>query len=236
MFLDSYHACAEGLVRISADQGSRFAKEVAGDFNPIHNPGAKRFVVPGDLLFSLVLARYGLSPRMSFSFTGMVGAGLGLQFPDTDAADFEITDTAAKVYLKVHRSGEAVHDMTLAEAFVRNYVAFSGQTFPNVLVPLMREHGVMINPDRPLVIYEGMGFDLQRLDMRESELVLTESILEVRGKRGDVRLGFEIRAGGESVGTGTKSLVLSGLRPFDEASVAGLVAQYSGSMRSHDVA
>ena len=65
MFLERYHATQNGLVLISATQASRFAKEVAGDFNPIHNPDARRFCVPGDLLFALLLSHFGLSRQLS---------------------------------------------------------------------------------------------------------------------------------------------------------------------------
>lgn len=228
MFLDKYHSIANGLVRISAEQGSRFAKEVADDFNPIHDPNGKRFCVPGDLLFSLVLARNGLSRRMAFGFTGMVSAGVDLCYPDTDAGEFEIRDTAERVYLKVRREGDVTRDPSLIEQFIRAYVAFSGHTFPHVLVPLMREKGVMINPDRPLVIYEGMSFDLDRLACHGPQLELSDSALTVNGKRGDVSLRFVIRSGGLAVGTGAKRLVLSGLRDYDEAEMHALVDQYAG--------
>ena len=67
MFLNDYFTESNDDIVISAQQASRFAKEVAGDFNPIHNLDAKRFCVPGDLLFSLVLAKYGLSQHMEFN-------------------------------------------------------------------------------------------------------------------------------------------------------------------------
>ncbi len=229
MYLDAFHDTQDGFTRITAQQGSRFAKEIAGDFNPIHNPGAKRFVVPGDLLFSLVLERYGLSECMAFSFTDMVGADTDLDFPDTDAPSFEIADATERVCLKVRREGRRTRDMSLLERFTLAYVSFSGQTFPHVLVPLMRAHDVMINPQRPLVIYESMSFDLEDLDIREPELELQNSSLMVNGKRGDVSLDFVIRAGGRAVGTGAKKLVLSGLRPYDDATMQALVDQYAES-------
>lgn len=235
MFLAPFHASANGLVTISAEQGSRFAKEVAGDFNPIHNPDAKRFVVPGDLLFSLVLDRCGLNRRMAFSFTGMVGAGVALHFPETDAPAFAVEDTTGKAYLNVEREGAVSREPGLVEGFTRAYVAFSGQTFPGVLVPLMREHGVMINPERPLVIYEGMSFDLKHLDFVAPQLELVDASLAVSGKRGDVSLRFSIRADGAQVGTGAKKLVLSGLREFDEDEMDALVDQYAGWKASFGV-
>lgn len=68
MFLDRFHTIQDGCVHISASQASQFAKEVAGDFNPIHDPDARRFCVPGDLLFAVVVSRFGLSRHMTFQF------------------------------------------------------------------------------------------------------------------------------------------------------------------------
>jgi len=61
MFLQKYYSGDDEKIHFSRQQASRFAKEVAGDFNPIHDQEAKRFCVPGDLLFALVLSKYGLS-------------------------------------------------------------------------------------------------------------------------------------------------------------------------------
>ena len=55
MQLDEYYSDGNGHIAISREQASDFAKGVAGDFNPIHDVDAKRFCVPGDLLFSLAL-------------------------------------------------------------------------------------------------------------------------------------------------------------------------------------
>lgn len=70
MFLKEFYAIQDGCVAISAAQASMFAKEVAHDFNPLHDEDAKRFCVPGDLLFSLVLEKYGLSRNMHSRFPG----------------------------------------------------------------------------------------------------------------------------------------------------------------------
>ena len=63
MFLDSFYNQNDSQLTISAEQGSRFAKAVSNDFNPIHDADSKRFCVPGDLLFAIALQRYGLSRR-----------------------------------------------------------------------------------------------------------------------------------------------------------------------------
>ncbi|MEO1880948.1 MAG: DUF3581 family protein, partial [Methylococcales bacterium] len=71
--LKEFYSGPDDCVAITAEQGSLFAKEVAGDFNPIHDVDSKRFCVPGDLLFAIVLEKYGLSKTMNFTFTGMLG-------------------------------------------------------------------------------------------------------------------------------------------------------------------
>lgn len=232
MFLDPYFTLDSDKVRISAAQGNAFAKDVAEDFNPIHDTANPRFCVPGDLLFAVVLARHGLSSRMDFHFTGMVGAdapiGVG-----TEGEDIVVRDGADKRCLSVTRGGQRTVDPVLIESLVRRYVAFSGHNFPHILVPLMQRHGVMINTDRPLVIYERMSFELARLDQPVDAVELTDSSLDVAGRRGDARLRFVLSAGGAPIGTGAKKLVLSGLRPLDQSALDGLVERYAGWARAH---
>ncbi|MBA1147993.1 DUF3581 domain-containing protein [Ectothiorhodospiraceae bacterium WFHF3C12] len=226
MFLDAYHQTDGETVQISAAQGSRFAKEVAGDYNPIHDADSRRFCVPGDLLFALVLARYGLSARMDFEFRGMLGGGVPVHFPAAPGPAFDIADDAGKVYLHVERDGERAHDPARIEAFVRRYVSFSGRNFPHYLLPLMAEHGVMFNPDRPLVIYDSMGFTLESAAVAEPGMSLTGSGLDVQGKRAEARLAFGIDDGGRPIGEGAKKLIVSGLRPYEEAAMDAFVAEF----------
>ncbi len=226
MFLKPYFKKENQSLSVTPIQASNFAKGVAQDFNPIHSVGAKRFCVPGDLLFSLVLGQYGLSQKMGFNFTGMVGAGVELQFPDEVAQKFEIRDDKDKLYLNVERHGDVSRCETQLESFIRSYVAFSGHNFTHVLVPMMQQHQMMINPKRPLVIYESMSFDLTTLDFEEVNLSLVEQDLIIDGKRGDVTLKFELHSGNTLVGTGVKTLVMSGLRPYDAEQVKAMVADY----------
>lgn len=229
MFLDQFHKADKHRVTIAAEQASRFAKEIADDFNPLHNADAKRFCVPGDLLFSLVLAKYGLSQKMCFLFKGMVGDGTPLNFKATDDAHFTLTDDKDKVYLEVEREGEQSHDQAMIEALTRNYVAFSGQNFPHTLQPLLAENGVMINQDRPMVIYERMSFELDRVDLKQPQMEAAKADFEVNGKRGTADLNFIIKDGGEVVGTGFKRLIVSGLKPYDETAAQALVQAYLDS-------
>lgn len=233
MFLQKFYSKNAGKHHITADQASHFAKDIAGDFNPLHDVDAKRFCVPGDLLFSIVLEKYGLSQKMSFTFSGMVGHGVHLNFPDTDAEQFDISDDNGKTYLHVYRSGTTIVDATLIETFIRNYVAFSGPNFPHVLVPLMEKHKVMINTERPLVIYESMSFELDQLDFTNPALEATETELDTKGKRGDARLHFRVKAGEKIVGHGLKKLVISGMREYDQEVIQAFVDNYLAHMEAY---
>jgi hypothetical protein len=233
MFLDDYYNNDEGTTRISPQQASDFAKKIAGDFNPIHDEDAKRFCVPGDLLFALVLNNYGLSQHMNFTFSGMVGDGVDLVFPEASNGSITISDSNGKDYLSIEREGETSTDPGLIQNLTRHYVEFSGQTFPHILVPLMAEHKVMLNPDRPLVIYESMTINIDRLDIKDPQLELTHSTLDVDGKRGRVCLEFCLKAGDEVVGSGKKNMVLSGLREFEQETIDQLVDNYSARKQAY---
>ncbi len=92
MFIENFYTEKNARILISKQQASNFAKQIADDFNPIHDPDNKSFCVPGDLLFSLILNKYGLSQKMSFTFSGMVGDNVPLHFPQADNDAFSITD------------------------------------------------------------------------------------------------------------------------------------------------
>lgn len=227
MHIDDYYTEHNGKISFSRQQASDFAKQVANDFNPIHDPDAKRFCVPGDLLFSVALAKIGLSQNMRVSFADMVTDGIGLNFPQASTGELDVTDDNGKTYLKLACRGKTTHDPQLIANLTRQYVEFSGETFPHILVPLWRQHQVMINPTRPLVIYESMAIDLDTLDFQSLSLEIAETRLDVQGKRGNVTLAFCLKSGDTQVGRGEKRMVLSGLRPFDEAAVDGVVDFYN---------
>jgi hypothetical protein len=226
MQLQDYYSSEGSKVRFSRQQASDFAKNVAGDFNPIHNPDAKRFCVPGDLLFAVALHRYGLSQKMRVTFSGMV-TDEAVIFPEVAEGKITISDDSGKQCLTIEREGETTHNPALINELTRNYVAFSGQTFPHILVPLMERTGVMINPERPLVIYESMVIDMERLDATAPTLALANSRLDVDGKRGCATLEFNLISEGKVIGHGAKSMVLSGLREFDATQVSALVNEYA---------
>ena len=57
MLIDRYFSEPNGNVCFTREQGSNFAKQIADDFNPLHDIDAKRFCIPGDLLFSIILSK-----------------------------------------------------------------------------------------------------------------------------------------------------------------------------------
>jgi len=223
--LSPYYQQHADYVSISREQGCRFAKLVADDFNPLHDKDAKKFCVPGDLLFSLVLNRYGISEKMEFTFAGMVDENSKLTFPE-GADEFAITD-GEKVMLKVKREGAVSQCPELTNSLIKNYVEFSGTTFPHVIIPLMGEQDVMINPARPMVIYESMLINLDRLDISAPELEFAEPDFEFTGKRGKITLRFNLLENGEKVGAGEKHMLVSGIRDYCQTTVDDLISFYN---------
>ena len=68
----SFATLTDQGMMFSQTQASEFAKGIAGDFNPIHDVGGKRFCVPGDLLFASLLNRYGVYQRIHVDLVALV--------------------------------------------------------------------------------------------------------------------------------------------------------------------
>ncbi|GGC70915.1 DUF3581 family protein [Marinobacter halophilus] len=226
MLLDRFYSVRDGRIFITELQASHFAKEVAGDFNPIHDPEARRFCVPGDLLFAIVVSRFGLSENMTFRFRHLLGAEVPLEFREGTDGTLSVCDQAGKVYLEVSRNGQRNLDEQIVEDFTRCYVAASGKNFPYTLKPLMESHGVMFNPDRPMVMYESMSLALGHLDNPQPELELNKAELEAAGKRGNVTLEYHLMSAGNVVGAVSKRLMLGGLREYCPDAMAGIVEEF----------
>ncbi|MDH3219659.1 MAG: DUF3581 domain-containing protein [Gammaproteobacteria bacterium] len=233
MDLEKYFNLEDSKLSFTKQQASDFAKSVAGDFNAIHDVDSTRFCVPGDLLFSVIIHHYGLRQTMGFSFSGMVGDDVTLILPEVNAREISIYDENDKKYLDVSSNGTQSHNQVLIDSLTKNYVEFSGHTFPHVLVPLMKENNVMINTERPLVIYDHMRISLDTLDIDSVELELSESIFRLYGKRGDVALNFNLCCSGEKVGKGQKKMVLSGLREYDQDKIDELILAYDERKRRY---
>lgn len=228
MFLESYCNNSDGKVSFTRQQASDFAKKIADDFNPLHDVDAKRFCVPGDLLFSVTLEKSGLFQEMKFTFSGMVSDGIELNFPEKITEKTVITDDNQKEYLSIEASGNNTNNKKTISALTKAYVGFSGHTFPHILVALMEKNKVMINPTRPMVMYESMTIHLDDLNFTEVSLVLDNSTLAIDGKRGVADLIFSLISSGKKVGHGKKHMLLSGLRPYEQSTIDGIVAEYNG--------
>ncbi|MFT6409116.1 MAG: hypothetical protein ACJAQ6_002541 [Arenicella sp.] len=231
-FLSNFYSVSDHKqASVSAEQGNNFAKHVADDFNPIHDTDSKRFCVPGDLLFAIALERYGLHQSMSFRFRELIKADTALSYPEFDqsSAEFDVTCDRSKPVLGIEFSGDSSNDSEKIEQLIRNYVVFSGQNFPHILVPLMQQHHVMINPARPLVIYQSMSLSFDSLEFDKLNIELSKTELEVVGKRGNAELHFDLNDGDRKIGTGLKRLVLSGLREYQQESIDSMCEQYYAS-------
>jgi len=226
MFIDQYYTAKNGKISFTREQGSNFAKHVADDFNPIHDLDSRRFCVPGDLLFAVIIARYGLSQHMEFQFTGMVDESSELILPEPEE-ELAFEDEAGKKYLSARRSGDNSRDVTLIDNLTHAYVEFSGHTFPHILVPLLAEQNVMFNPARPMVFYESMVIDLERLDIKAPVMVQEKNELTLEGKRGEVQFAFNLVESGSVVGRGKKRMVLGGLREYDATVMDAAVTTFN---------
>jgi hypothetical protein len=232
-YLDKFYEAKDDLVIVSPEQASAFAKGIAGDFNPLHDADNKRFCVPGDLLFAITLEKYGLSQKMEFNYTGMVGKEAELRYPTSFSGDFVLRDTRDKECLNAQICGSKMTDLNTIEAFTKSYVSFSGESFIDILVPLMKEKQMMVNVERPMVIYEKMSFEFDKFDLVSPTLEFTSATLDIKGKRGSATIFFDLLDQGEIVGTGKKSMVLSGLRPYDEDKLQGLTSWYRATKKSY---
>lgn len=227
MFLTPYFSDNNDNFQFNRKQASHFAKKIAGDFNPIHDEDNKRFCVPGDLLFAVLLSKEGVSQKMRFNFSGMVGDGIDLSIENKCEKESAVVDGNGKEYLHMSREGSVNHDSKFIEHVINNYVKFSGMNFPHIMVPLMKEKQMMINCQRPLVIYESMEVEFSRLDLNEPEVNFTQATFDIEGKRGIVTLHFAFEEEGSTVGKGIKRMVATGLKPYDQASVDDLVERFN---------
>lgn len=220
MLIDQYcTSLSDNRFSFTREQASQFAKRIANDFNPLHDVDNSRFCVPGDLLFAKILLTEGLYADMRVTFNGMVTDGADLEIRTNEKGHRSIYDLSDKMYLDIERHGDCSHNTPMIEQLVRSYAAFSGENFPNVFVPLMKSHGVMINSIKPLVIYDSMTLKLERVDLVNPTLEAAGAKLEVNGKRGKVTLNFIYREDGDVVGMGEKTMILSGLRPYDQKAI-----------------
>ncbi len=215
------------------EQASAYAKDIAGDYNPIHDIEAARFCVPGDLIFAVALERYGISQQMHFDFVDMLADQVAVILPSAPADKISLADSQGRCYLTMSRRGECVAHSASIQSLGMACAQLSGQTFPNILVKLMADQGVMINPKRPMVIYKSISFDFQHLDWETLDIEFDTTALHVDGRRGTVLLQFLLKDGPRILGRGEKCILLSGLREYDQGAMDQLVSEYAH--RKHEL-
>ena len=227
MFIDQYCTPLENnYFSFTRQQASDFARHVANDFNPLHDVDNSRFCVPGDLLFAKAVMARGLSTDTKVTFSGMVTDAVELEIRSNETGHESVFDRTGKQYLDIESHGEQTHDHEMIERLIRSYVAFSGANFPDVFIPLMKAHDVMVNTVRPLVIYEDMSLHLDRLDLVDPVLESAGAELVLNGKRGKVILKFIYIDQGIEVGRGQKTMLCSGLRPYDQQAIDTMIRLY----------
>ena len=229
MFLNEFYSQKDSSFRFTQQQASRFAKTVANDYNKIHDVDNKRFCVPGDLLFAVSLVKFGLSKTMKIDFTGMVKNDTDLAFSPLLDNKTTIVNTDQQAFMELELGGESSHDEKIISKIIKEYVQFSGKNFPDIMVPLMRTENLMFNPARALVMYKCMQINMTRVDVDSIALKFDEAIIEVQGKRATVTFKFDFYEGHEKVGTGQKEMLLSGLLPYEESVMEGVIADYQAA-------
>jgi len=235
MKLEQFYSIEKQQISVSREQASHFAKSIAGDFNPLHDVDAKRFCVPGDLLFAITLNELGLSQSMQFSFDSMVTDQSLVTLPKNLSAEFSLLDQNSKSQMTIKSSGDQAIDVSFINSLIESYVQFSGRTFPAILVDLMQQEGVMINPARPLVIYKDMAIEINSFPKGEVSLTFSGATMDVNGKKGSVKLNFDLSVDGERVGHGTKSMVVSGLRAYEQSAIDQVVADYNENKQAYKI-
>lgn len=233
MFTDNYYTQSGDVFSFSKQQGSDFAKKIAGDFNPLHDVENRRFCIPGDLLFSVLLFKYGVSQQMTFDFQGMVGGDMPINFRQTSQTVIAENDKQKKL-LTMECSGDKTDNTEFVEGLIRAYVAFSGKTFPHIIVELMQQKGVMINTRRPMVIYDQMKISLERFSTVAPTVELKNCDFLVNGKRGLITMNFDLRAEGASIGSGEKKIIMGGLTPYQQEDIDYLIDKYNQSTKAFD--
>ncbi len=231
------------LLSYTREQASRFAKQIAGDFNPLHDVDAKRFCVPGDLLFVTLLHEYGVAQSTHVEFSNMVDDQMEFELPPTVEQEFELLDRKGKSCLTLNLEGAREHDSAFVAALSQSYVRFSGKTFPDILVRLMKQNEVMINPNRPLVIYksmqvnllDGAAASLASSTDKDLQLELSSSVLDIDGKKATATLEFQLNISGNKIGDGNKIMLLGGLRDYDQQTIDDIVSQYNSWKQDYAV-
>ncbi len=226
MQLAHYFNIENQQITFTRQQASYFAKLEANDFNPIHDESSPRFCVPGDLLLAILLTKEGIAEQMHLSFSGMISEKNALTLSTHSDNSVKVHDASQKAYLKLERAGNIKKDPLLANKIAKKYIQLSGMGFPHIIVPLLKENDLMINPARPLVIYDSMSLTFFDFDFSEPNVQLTDASLTFEGKRAIVTLSFKFKEEERCIGEGQKRMICSSLIPYDEDVATALINKF----------
>jgi len=97
----------------------------------------------------------------------------------------------------------------------------------------MKDNKVMVNPARPLVIYKSMSVNIDQFAHGQLCLEFSGASMAVDGKKGRVQLGFDLFVEGEKIGEGTKEMVVSGLRAYEQSAIDQIISTYNANKAAY---
>ena len=93
--------------------------------------------------------------------------------------------------------------------------------------------------DKPISIPDNVNITLNNKSVAvkgpkgELDLDFTGASLQANGKKGSVNLEFDLLINERVIGHGTKSMVLSGLRDYDQAAIDVIVSDYEKTKQEY---
>ena len=78
-----------------------------------------------------------------------------------------------------------------------------------------------------------MVIEIEQFAGGELLLEFSSASMEVNGKKGSVKLEFDLFVDGQKIGHGTKDMVVSGLRPFEQAAIDTIVSDYNATKKAY---
>ena len=226
MFVDQYYTCHEENFYFPKHKSSAFAKQIAKDFNPLHDVKNRRFCVPGDLIFSAILSKFGANKEMTFDFKRMINGIEALNVVSSNES-ISVKNIQNEEMISIHRGGEITHDKVFINGFIRSYVEFSGKMFPEVILNAMKKSGVMPSLKRPLIIYVKMSFSLNVFSSNRPQVMLRETVFEKLGRKGVMSLYFDVWVNGEIIGFGEKKIFIGSVCPCDPSALQVYINSYN---------
>lgn len=212
---------------------SAYARNVAKDFNPIHSHLAKKYCVPGDLIFALITEMHGAHNYMRVDFLNRVGAECKLFF-DTKRIALALLDVDKKLYAELATAGDKSVCPKRLKTVSNVVVSCTSGYFPYKLIDNLREENVMLSIRRSMVMLKSIEVELRNIHSASSLVAKYQSSgLELSGKRGEVKVYFQLfDDDGISVGFVTKTVLIIGIEKFNDKASKQYLDDYEGIVQS----